>query len=331
MKKKKKDTTDWCIDEGRFMDYDVVRCIRSSFKWTSYLAKDKAGNRVTLTYFDRDKLIERYQAMAFQSGTPADRMESEAIKYVREYQQGVKETVDRIKGLGNDHAAETMSCSYDRERDQLVVVSEYVPGVDLFYASGRLKPNQLLCLLAQALDGLDYIHTCGFLHLNVKPSRIVVDFEADPPHVKLTDFGFAIPIKNYAGKYNGTLFYIAPEVALEDRQKIDERADMFSFGVTAYYCITGHQPLGERFVAQSNRDRLVAIVEKEKDVAVPPSHYNKDVPPELDEMILGLLKRNPDERRFANAGDLLNFMYEKWPDESRQMVREATSTLLTYD
>lgn len=331
MKKRKKDTTDWCIDEGTLKDYEVIRCIRSSFKWTSYLAKDRNGNRVTLTYFDKEKLLERYQAMAFQSGTPADKMESEAIKYVREYQQNVKKTVDRIKDLGSEHVAATCGCSYDRERDQLVVISEYVPGVDLFYASGRLKPNQLMCLFAQALDGLDFIHSSGFLHLNIKPSRIVVDFEADPPTVRITDFGFAIPIKNYAGKYNGTLFYMAPEVILEERQKIDERADLFSFGATMYYCLTGHQPLGERFVAQSNKERLAAIAARERGVDTPPSHYNKEVPPELDEIVTSLLKRDPADRKFANAGDLLNFIYEKWPDESKKMAREATSTLITYD
>lgn len=331
MKDRIDEAAEWTMDEGDFSDYDILRCLRSSEKWTAYLAKDRDGNRLTLTYIEKEKAIERYRLMAHQSGTPETELGAEASRLFEEYQKGIMETVERVKGLGSERVAETKGCSYDRERDQLVVVSEYVPGVDLLYASGKLKPEQLICLFAQAADGLSFVHTSGFLHLNVKPSRILVDFEGDAPGVKLTDFGFAVPIGDDNAKLNGTLYYMSPEVILEQRDRIDARADLYSFGATMYYCLTGHQPRGERFTAHAGRQRLIAMVEREGDVDVPPSHYNREISSELDEMVMDLLKKNPDDRKFANAQSLLNFMYEKWPEEAGNMVSESTSTLVSYE
>lgn len=319
------------LANNSFSDYEVIRCLRSSFKWTSYLAKDKTGNLVTLTYFDKDKMIERYKVSAFQNGANQDNIETEAKNFADDYEESIRQSVERIKGLGNDHVGTTFGLFFDTSKKQTVVVSEYIQGVDLFYASGRLKPNQLICLFAQALDGISFIHKSGFLHLNLKPSRICVDFDGEKPNVMVTDFGLGIPLQGYTGKYNGTLFYMAPEVILEKRSEIDDRADLFSFAVTMYYCLTGHQPLGDRFAAHSNKSKLSRIVESEKSVFIPPSHYNSEVSAEMDELVLGLLEKEPSKRKFRTAGNLLNFMYEKWPKESHQMARESTSTLVSYD
>jgi serine/threonine protein kinase len=331
MKEKRSDTHEWCLTGDKILDYEVIRCIRSSFKWTAYLAKDKKGNRVTLTYIDKEKVLERFRVLSHQSGLPKNKLEIDAHKHLQEYQDELQEAAARVKGLGSVHVAATIGSCYDRDRDELVIISEYVPGVDLFYASGRLKPAQIINLFSQALDGISFIHASGFLHLNLKPSRIMVDFEGDEPTVKLTDFGFAVPRQNFTGKYSGTLFYMAPEVIFEKQDAIDTRADLYSFGVSMYYCLTGHQPLGERFIAASSRKRLLEIVDKEKDVSIPPSKYNGDVPSELDDIVLSLLKKDPDARKFKTAASLLNHIYEIWPEESRHMTRESTSTLVTYD
>ncbi len=327
-----KNTSDWAIGHGMTPgDFEIVRPVRSSHKWTAYLAKDKTGKRVTLTYIDKDKILERVRVAAYQQGTPPHELERKAVEYLHEYQRGLREMTERVKGLVHENVAEVFGCSHDREKDQLVIVAEYTPGVDLFYACGKLNPTQSIFLYAQVIEGLSFIHASELLHLNIKPSRICVDFEADTPTAKFTDFGFAIPLHGYTGAYNGTSFYMAPEVILEQRETIDERADLFSLGITMYYCLTGRQPLGERFVAQSNKEKLVDIVRREKSVSTPPSHFNKAVPPELDRLVMGLIEKDPETRAFRTARDVLNMIYEQWPEESRKMVRETTSTLLSYD
>lgn len=312
-------------------DYEILHCIRSTSKASSYLARDKSGNKVTLTFIDNEKILEKYRFIAHENGGSVEDTTSGAQGHLHEFQKNIRETVERIRNLGNHHVATTYGCYTDKDKDQLVVVSEHTPGIDLFYASGRLKPIQQIFLFAQILDGIDYIHSCGFLHLNVKPSRIFVDYDLETPVARLTDFGFAIPVSGYSGEYSGTILYMPPEVVEDRRDKIDERADLYSFGVTMYYCLTGHNPLEHRFEAHARKQKLAAIIAREANVFAPPSNFNKEIPPELDNIVLNLLEKDPDRRTWKNAGALLKVFYEKWPNESNQMIGQGTSTLLAYD
>jgi serine/threonine protein kinase len=323
---------DWTFDHGtRFEDYEIIRRIRSSRNWITVLAENSTGDRKALTYIDKSKIIERYQMWAFQNGTPPDDLEKEAFEYLHDHQEKLKEAVDRVKGLECGHVATIHRYSYDREKDQLVIVSDFTPGVDIFEACRMLNWKQILYLFTQVLEGLREIHEFQFLHLNLKPSRIFVDFSPKVPSVMLSDFGFAVPVKGYAEKYNGTLFYMAPEVILEERDKIDYRADLFSFGVTFYYCLTGNQPFGDRFIAQSDKQRILNHVKREKNISTPPSFYRKELPPELDEFLMGLLQKEPEERKYKRAKGALNYIETNWPDECKTMTREGSTTLMSYD
>lgn len=313
-------------------DYEIVRPIRISSRWVAYLAKDKTGNLFTLTYIDKQKIVEHYSILAFQEGTPSEELDNKALQQFHEYQDSIIAMVNNVKELRCDHVAGVHRFSFDREKDQLVIVSDYAPGVDIFEACRLLNPKQVLFLFTQVLEGLKEIHDNGLLHLNIKPSRICVDFlHGTTPSIKLTDFGFGIPISGYKGRHTGTLFYMAPEVVLDQHEQINESSDLFSFAVTMYYCLTGTQPLSTRFVAQSSKKRLMKLIECEDSASTPPSHYKKEVSPEMDELILGLLQKRPQDRICKNAADTLNTIYEKWPEESRQMMREGTSTLMSYE
>jgi serine/threonine protein kinase len=326
------DTSEWALQHGEILqNYRIVRPIRSSLKWTAYLARDDSGKRVTLTYIERQRIVEQYQLHAFQNGTPIETAEAEAARYVREQEKTLIDTVERIRGLGDEHVAATHGWRHDKERDQLVIVSDYTPGVDLAYAADRLTPQQLIYIFAQVLDGLGFIHQNGFLHLNLKPSRIVIDFEPDEPVVRITDFGFAIPMKGCTGDYAGTALYMAPEAVLNQRDRIGTRADLFSFGVTMFEALTGRGPLEHRIDARSDKARLAAIVSREPNVTTPPSHFNREVMPALDRIVLDLLHKDPDERRYDNADDLAAAFREQWPEECLDMARAGTTSLSSYD
>ncbi len=327
----KKNTSEWAIQHGEIMQsYNIVRPIRSSLKWTSYLARDKSGAKVTLTYIDRERIVEHYQIIAFQNGTAIETAQAEAARYVEEYEKNLIDSVERIRGLGNAHVAATHGWSHDKERNQLVIVSEYAPGVDLAYAAQKLNPKQLIYIFTQVLDGLTYIHQNGFLHLNVKPTRIHIDFEADTPSAKLTDFGLAVPMTGNKGEYAGTALYMAPEVILNQSDRIGARADLYSLGVTMYNALTGRQPLEHRVDARSDKPRLAQIVNEEHDVTTPPAHYNRAIPAELNEIILGLLRKDPEKRTYDNADDLANAFREYWPNETLEMSPEGTSNLSSF-
>lgn len=325
------DMKTWCIGKGALEDYEVVRIIQSSFKWTSYIARDKSGKRVTLTFIDNDRMLEKYKFLAYQNGAPIEEAENEALERIRKYQDEIMRAADRAKGFGSDHVAATLGYSQDRERGQLVVISEYTPGIELNYLAARLNPKQQIFLYAQVLKGIEFIHKSGFLHLNVKPSRVFVDVDGVPPVAKLTNFGFAIPKTGYDGELGGTLSYIAPEVALDKRDLIGERSDLYSFGVTMYNCLTGHEPFEDRREAEMDKAKLAAIIERETSVHAPPSQFNRDVPKELDEIVMSLLEKDPAKRKFGSAGDLNGVFLKQWPEECSAMKREGTTTLAIFD
>jgi serine/threonine protein kinase len=94
--------------------------------------------------------------------------------------------------------------------------------------------------LAQAAEGLAAVHAAGFIHHDVNPRNFLLSREHQ---VKLIDFGLAVPNTSAfrgPGNRTGTLQYMAPE--LIRREPIDERIDIFSFGVLAFELLTDRLP-----------------------------------------------------------------------------------------
>jgi serine/threonine-protein kinase len=94
--------------------------------------------------------------------------------------------------------------------------------------------------LAQAAEGLAAVHAAGFIHHDVNPRNYLLSREHQ---VKLIDFGLAVPNTpafRGPGNRTGTLQYMAPE--LIRREPIDERIDIFSFGVLAFELLTDQLP-----------------------------------------------------------------------------------------
>jgi serine/threonine protein kinase len=99
----------------------------------------------------------------------------------------------------------------------------------------------------QILDGLDFLHTKGVIHLDIKPSNIFLD---ELERIKLGDLGIARNFQSLSTKpsFLGTILYMSPELVKEE--KFDFKADIWSFGCVLYEMITlralfGNQPLYE--------------------------------------------------------------------------------------
>lgn len=94
--------------------------------------------------------------------------------------------------------------------------------------------------LAQAAEGLAAIHEAGFIHHDVNPRNFLVNREHQ---VKIIDFGLTVPNTpafRKPGNRTGCLLYMAPE--LLRREAIDERIDIFGFGVVAFEFLTHRLP-----------------------------------------------------------------------------------------
>jgi serine/threonine protein kinase/tetratricopeptide (TPR) repeat protein len=141
--------------------------------------------------------------------------------------------------------------------------------------------------IAQALLAA---HSKGLIHRDIKPENIWL--EQPNGRVKLLDFGLARPQSMDArltstGIIIGTPAYMAPEQARATT--LDERTDLFALGCLLYELASGEPP----FYAENVTSLLLAIVEQ---TPKPPSHFNPQVPPALDELILHLLQKKADDR-----------------------------------
>ncbi len=115
------------------------------------------------------------------------------------------------------------------------IAYEFIEGKTLAEHVRDWKPVDMIPLFVQALQGLDYIHRNGLIHLDIKPDNILVQTVDGKPLVKIIDFGLAMPPESYSGGFYGTVATMAPEVALGRKELVDARADLLSFGVVMYF------------------------------------------------------------------------------------------------
>jgi serine/threonine-protein kinase len=135
---------------------------------------------------------------------------------------------------------------YDFGNDDKVayLIMEFVEGEALsrtLNRVGRLTPARTMSLIAQAADALHAAHEKGIVHRDVKPGNLLVRPNGT---LVLTDFGIARSAAaaqlTVAGAVLGTASYLAPEQA--SGSVASSASDVYSLGVVAYQCLTGHRP-----------------------------------------------------------------------------------------
>lgn len=138
-------------------------------------------------------------------------------------------------------------------------------------------------------DGLDRGAKYGIIHHDIKPANIMLDMEGN---VKIGDFGIAQRRFGQAtsGEENsfGSPYYVSPEKARDGEESFP--GDIYSLGATFYHLLTGVPP----FHSYENIEELV-YTRIEKDPP-PPSSVRREIPPEVDALILKMLHRTPEKR-----------------------------------
>ena len=96
-------------------------------------------------------------------------------------------------------------------------------------------PNLLIFMMKEILKGVEYLHSLGIAHRDIKPDNILISFKEDMPVVKLIDFGFATN-SVVSNIHCGTPNFIAPEL-FKKQPYSPIKADVWAFGVMFYYLL----------------------------------------------------------------------------------------------
>ena len=178
-------------------------------------------------------------------------------------------------------------------------VMAYITGDNLakrLHDHGALSVEETRRTLRDVADALAYAHERGVVHRDIKPDNILIDQGSGRPMV--TDFGIARAVSEGDSRLTatgiaiGTPTYMSPEQAAGERS-IDGRSDLYSLGILGYQMLTGEPP----FIANSTPAILVKHISERP---TPVEQRRADVPPDLANVIMTLLEKDP-AHRFPNA------------------------------
>lgn len=240
-----------------------------------------------LVYLAKDPLIGRLVALKTIRAVPASDDEE-----AREYQQRFVREAQAAGILSHPAIVTVHDIGQDDANGTSFIAMEYVEGPTLkeIIQQGRQLPYEELAeIIAQVAEALDFAHSKGIIHRDVKPANILLYGEA---RAKITDFGIAkiaTAVSNLTttGQFIGTPNYMAPEQV--KGTAVDGRSDLFSLGIVLYESLTRRKPFGG--------DSLTTISYKIVHDAYPPlREINPDIPEGFEPIVTKCLAKDPADR-----------------------------------
>ncbi|OYV94708.1 MAG: hypothetical protein B7Z68_07600 [Acidobacteria bacterium 21-70-11] len=247
-------------------------------------------------------------------------------RFLREARMAVK--------LRHPHIAQMYDFAFD-EAGRGFIVMEYVEGISLQEMLERVGAPSLrlsLDLARQTLTGLGFLHRKGIVHRDISPDNIMVAWdEFGQPMIKLIDLGIAKVITSttaltVSGTFLGKLLYASPEQFGTSPDKVDQRSDIYSFGVVLYELFTGNRP----FPGTSPQELIAGHLVKPP-LAFAIGDPDGRVPDDLRAIVLKAIAKKPEDR-YASAEALdevlaaVQARFPRDPDEFTRILQQYDSS-----
>ena len=256
------------LSPGQTLDqYELVDVIARSGMATVFRARDRESGRIVAVKVPH---LEYESDLVFHE------------RFLREEQIG-----QRL-----DHPA-IIKVLRPKEKSRVYLAMEYAEGEllsDRLRREQRLPVETAVDLAKQIADALVYLHEHDVVHRDLKPANIMVQPDG---RVKLIDFGIALDTTlrkmTWArmSQTMGTPDYMAPEQIKGLRG--DARTDIYSLGAILYEMLTGKVPFPSENVYAAMRSKM-------HDDPIPPRRLRHEISPQLEEIVLHALERNPNDR-----------------------------------
>lgn len=203
------------------------------------------------------------------------------------------------------------------------MVMEHVSGVSLDRLleqepGSSLSPEHALKILSDLCSALEFAHSAGIYHRDLKPGNIIVFDQGGIPGARLIDFGLALvtgeagPGSAYSGKrVVGTPAYMAPEQVTEGRY--DARSEIYSLGCVLFELLSGSVP----FPGNTTLDTIYRHAQEQ--AAIPES-----LPADLQEILRRCLEKEPD-KRFQSVTELIAALERITPEPGAESEPETES------
>jgi eukaryotic-like serine/threonine-protein kinase len=254
----------------------MMENVENSLEGRYELEKELGRGGMGVVYMARDKQLDRKVALKFL-GTLIDNSDEYRERFVREARTAAKISHPNVINIFDISAS--VGKAY--------IAMEFVDGPSLhryISSKGAFDVRRAINIMQQTASALAAIHEAGIVHRDIKPDNILI---AKGGLVKVMDFGLAKAEDHRmtrTGVVMGTPSYMAPEQVLG--KEADARSDIYSLGLVFYECLSGETVF-----------RTGDILERQlKEMPPPPSQVVKDLPPEVDAVIMRCIAKERDER-----------------------------------
>ena len=240
-----------------------------------------------IVYLAKDPLIGRL--VALKTIRPAAHSDDDETK---EFQQRFVREAQAAGILNHPSIVTVHDIGQDDASGVSFIAMEYVEGQNLKEVLSQGRPlsfDQIGDVISQIADALDFAHSKGIVHRDVKPANIII---LEGNRAKITDFGIAkiasgVSNLTSTGQFLGTPNYMAPEQI--KGSPVDGRSDIFSLGICLYECLTRRKPFGG--------DSLTSISYKIVHESFPPLlEVNPQIPEGYEDVVGMCLQKDPAKR-----------------------------------